>query len=381
MTKRRFAAYNKKDETGSGQEDGSCAEKRFAVRRLKMNGMKITKIFLGSLRVFLCKKGGSGIRAVRVIFHFGIAMLALSLAVFYMARLAPGDPLRSYYGESIERMSAGEREAARERLGLDRPIHIQYGLWVGQALEGDLGISLKYKRPVTEVVAQFLPNTLLLGGLGYVLTFGLSAMLGIFCAVREGSRTDRLLCRAGTVLNSVPSFWVALALILLFSVELGWLPSGGAYDMGEAGDFFGRLRHLILPLTVLIAGHLWYYAYLVRNLLLEEFRQEYVLLCRAKGLERRRIVTAHCMRNLMPPLLSLMAVSIPHILGGTYIVEQVFSYPGLGTLCFESAKYHDYHLLMILSLLTGALVVASNMLADAFCGEEGRRSHWRNASS
>lgn len=151
---------------------------------------------------------------------------------------------------------------------------------------------------------------------------------------------------------------------MIFSVNLGWLPSSGAYALGRAGDILSRLRHLILPLSVLVLSHLWYYAYMVRNKLMEEIRQDYVLLAKAKGLGRRRIVYRHCLRNILPTYLSLMAISIPHILGGTYIVEQVFAYPGLGSLCFESAKYHDYNLLMILCLITGALVILSNLIAQ-----------------
>lgn len=296
--------------------------------------------------------------------QFVVVLFLLSLAVFYMARLSPGDPLRSYYGESVERMNQEERASAMHSLGLDEPLYTQYGIWLKNAFEGDWGLSFKYKQPVTAVIGSMYQNTLLLGGLAYVLTFALALALGVFCALHEESWADKLICKIGTITNCIPSFWVALVLILLFSVNLGWLPSSGAYALGQANSVASRLRHLILPLSVLILSHLWYYAYLVRNKLMEEIRQDYVLLAKAKGLSRRRIVLRHCLRNILPTFLSLMTISIPHILGGTYVVEQVFSYPGLGSLCFESAKYHDYNLLMILCLITGALVILSNMLAQ-----------------
>ena len=312
-----------------------------------------------------------------------VVLFLLSLAVFYMSRLAPGDPLRSYYGESVERMSPQEREQAIQNLGLDQPIYQQYGIWLGNALEGDWGISFKYKQPVTTVIGSMYQNTLLLGGLAYVFTFALALLIGVFCALHEDQWIDKLICKIGTITNCIPSFWVSLVLILIFSVNLGWLPSSGAYALGQANNLASRIEHLILPLTVLVLSHLWYYAYMVRNKLMEEIRQDYVLLAKAKGLSARRIVFRHCLRNILPTYLSLMAISIPHILGGTYIVEQVFSYPGLGSLCFESAKYHDYNLLMILCLLTGVLVIVSNLIAqilhdriDPRMKQEGGQSAW-----
>lgn len=306
-------------------------------------------------------------RALKLGLQFFATMLVLSLAVFYMARLAPGDPLKSYYGEGVERMSVSDRAAATARLGLDRPILTQYGVWAKNALAGDFGISLKYKRSVVSVIGGAWQNTLLLSGLAYLLTFALALPLGVFCALREDSAADRLICKAGAIANCLPSFWVALLLILLFSVSLGVLPSGGAYETGKALDLVSRMRHLVLPLAVLLLGHLWYYACMVRNLMLAEIRQDYVFFCRAKGLTRGQIVRRHCLRNILPAYIGMMAVSVPHLIGGGYVVEQVFSYPGLGTLCFESAKYHDYNLLMLLCLLTGAVVVAASLIAQWLC--------------
>lgn len=166
-------------------------------------------------------------------------------------------------------------------------------------------------------------------------------------------------------MSCVPEFWLSLVLILIFAVQLRWLPSSGAYSVGSAGGFSDRARHLVLPVTVVVLGHLWYYAYLVRNRLLEELRADYVLLAKGKGLGGRRVLLRHCLRNVMPAYLSIMAISVPHIIGGTYIIESVFSYPGLGTLSYESARYQDYNLLMVLCILTGAVVMACSLLAQA----------------
>ena len=293
-----------------------------------------------------------------------LSLFVLTTAAFYIARLAPGDPLASYYGERVEKMSPQERAQAEQRLGLNAPIHVQYIRWLQGALRGDFGISYKYKTDVLEVIGGRIGNTLLLGGVGFVLIFGLSLGLGLLCAWREDGWIDRVLCRAGTAISCIPEFWLSLVLILIFAVNLRWLPSSGAYSVGNANDIPDRVLHLILPLTVTVLGHLWYYAYMIRNKLLEEVRAEYVLLAKAKGLSRRGILFRHCLRNVMPAYLSIMAISVPHILGGTYIVEAVFSYPGIGTLSYESARYQDYNLLMVLCIFSGVLVILFNILAQ-----------------
>lgn len=295
---------------------------------------------------------------------FLLSVLVLSAVVFFLSRLTPTDPLQAYYGERTEKMTAEEKEWAREKLGLNQPIAVQYLRWLQNALKGDFGISYKYKQSVTTVIGKRVGNTLLLGGGGFVLIFVGSLLLGVLCAWREDGWLDKLLCRLGTAMSCVPEFWLSLVLILVFSIWLGWLPSSGAYSVGNSASLSDRAEHLILPLTVVILGHLWYYAYLVRGRLLEEARADYVLLCRAKGLSKRKILFGHCLRNAMPAYLSLMAVSVPHILGGTYIVETVFSYPGLGTLSYESAQLADYNLLMVLAMLTGVTVIFCNLLGQ-----------------
>lgn len=306
-----------------------------------------------------------GLKAGRKVVSFILSVWILSVVVFYMARLAPGDPLVSYYGDRVEKMSRTERERAEDKLGLNDPVTVQYFRWIGRALQGDFGISYKYKMDVTEVIGKRVGNTLILGGIGFLLTFGLSLLLGVLCAWHEDRLIDRLICKAGTVTSCIPEFWLSLVLILVFAVHLRLFPSSGAYTIGREGETGDRIWHLILPMTVVVTGHLWYYAYMVRNKLLEEVRTDYVLLARAKGLRKRSIMFRHCIWNMMPSYLGIMAVSVPHVLGGTYIVETVFSYPGLGTLSYESARYKDYNLLMVLCLMSGIMVILCNMAAQA----------------
>ena len=233
-----------------------------------------------------------------------------------------------------------------------------------KCLHGEFGISFKYKQDVVEVIGGRIGNTLVLGGIGFIIMFAGALLLGILCAWYENRLADRLLCKLGTISSCIPEFWMALVLILVFSVNLKILPSSGAYSTGNAGDIGDRVLHLIMPLTIVVMEHLWYYAYMIRNKILEEVRADYVLLAKAKGLDKKKLMFRHCVRNVMPAYLSIMAIAVPHVLGGTYVVESVFSYPGIGALSYESARYHDYNLLMLLCMMSGILVIFCNIVSQ-----------------
>jgi peptide/nickel transport system permease protein len=262
-------------------------------------------------------------------------------------------------------MTAEELNAARVRLGLDAPINIQYIKWIGNAVHGDFGLSLKYKMPALEVIAPLIGNTLILGGTAYILVFGLATLLALFCAMNEDTLIDKIICKVGTAAYYIPPFWLGVVLVLIFSINLNWLPSSGAYDFGLSDDIINRIRHMVLPLIVMILSHLWYYAYMIRNKLLDEVRKDYVLLAKSKGCTKTEIVLKHCFRNVAPTIVSIMAISIPHVLSGTYIAEAVFNYPGVGALSVESTKYHDYNLLMLVVLITGVMVILSSIIAQS----------------
>lgn len=310
------------------------------------------------------------IKSNRIIYYgkkflvFLLSVLILSAVVFYVSRLAPGDPLVSYYGERTEKMSPQEREWAMNKLGLNEPIHVQYVKWLEQAFHGNFGISFKYKQDVLQVISGRIVNTLLLGGIGFLLIFAGSLLLGILCAWNEDGWVDRILCKIGTISSCIPEFWLSIVLILIFAVTLRILPSSGAYSTGKADDVGDRILHLIMPLIIVTLEHLWYYAYMIRNKILEEVRADYVLLAKSKGVTKRTILFKHCLRNVLPAYFSIMAIAVPHVLGGTFVVESVFSYPGIGALSYESARYHDYNLLMLLCIMSGVLVIFCNMLSQ-----------------
>lgn len=304
------------------------------------------------------------IKFFRKLLFLFVSIFGLSFAVFFLSRMTPADPLFSYYGERVEKMSVLEKEMAREKLGLNDSILIQYERWIKRALEGDFGISYKYKQDVWEVISGRIANTLLLGGLGFLFTFFGAVFLGMLCARKENGIVDRTVCFLGTFISCIPEFWLALVLILLFSVKIRLFPGSGAYSIGRSHDLMDRIWHLVLPLLVILMGHLWYYAYQVRNKLLEEQKAGYVKLARMKGLSEAKIMLFHCLPNILPSYISLMAISVAHILGGTYIVELVFSYPGIGMLSYESARYADYNLLMVLTLLNGILMMVCTMAGE-----------------
>lgn len=309
-----------------------------------------------------------------------LSLIVLSLIVFFVSRLAPGDPLKAYYGEAVERMSQEQLDAAQERLGLDDPLIVQYGRWLANAAGGDFGISYQYKQPASDVIGQVFGNTAALAIVSFVLIFVLGLLLAVFCVRHEGKTIDRIICRIGVATNSIPEFFVALILILVFAAGMGILPQSGANSIGmgtamsaasAAGSGISaltiladRVIHLILPVSAIVISHLWYCTYLMRNKLSEEISKDYILMLKVKGLSERRIIYRHCLKNIMPACISIMAIFLPHLLGGAYVVELVFSYPGMGKLGVESAQFHDYNMLMLICLITGAMVIAANMAAQ-----------------
>lgn len=294
---------------------------------------------------------------------FIITMFVLSILIFVMARLAPGDPLQAFYGDALETMSQAEMDNARIRLGLDGSIAVQYVRWLILALGGDFGLSLQYKMPAMDVITPLIGNSLILGVIAYILVFALAIILAVICAKHEDGIIDKIICKVGTMTYFIPAFWLGVLLVLVFSVNLHWFPSSGAYDYGMSGDILNRLWHMVLPLTIMIFSHVWYYAYMIRNKLLDENRKDYVLLAKIKGLNKSEILWKHSLRNVAPTIVNLMAISIPHVTSGTAIAEAVFNYPGIGNLAITAAKYHDYNLLMILVLITGAIVIISSICA------------------
>ncbi|MDU0938838.1 MAG: ABC transporter permease [Clostridiales bacterium] len=303
-------------------------------------------------------------RIVKRVLLLILAMFILSIVVFILARLTPGDPLQSYYGDQLDFMKESEISAARQKLGLDSNMVVQYFRWLGGVFHGNFGLSLKYRQPVINVIKPLVGNTILLGLISYACTFVIAIILACICAINEDGIVDKLISKIVTTIYYIPSFWLGVILVLIFAVNLKWMPSSGAYDFGMAGSISNRIRHLILPVTVMVVSHVGYYTYMIRNKLLDETRKDYVLLAKSKGCTRVEIIRKHCLRNVLPTIISLMAISIPHITGGTVVVESIFHYPGIGNLAIESTKFHDYNLLMLTVIITGFVVFLGGFIAQ-----------------
>lgn len=300
-------------------------------------------------------------------------VLGVATVVFFILSLAPGDPTSRYMAPSVPPEVV---EQVRSNMGLDQPIHLRYVKWVGSVLTGDFGYSLGKNRPVAALFAEMLPNTLLLSGTALAAAFLAGVLLGVLQAVRQHSLWDQLLSVGALFFYSMPSFWLALMLVLIFSLHAsgwGWwplnLPASGMQSvdyefLSPPGKLLDRLRHLLLPATaltlVLAAGIARY----MRGGMLEVIHQDYVRTARAKGLPEQAVIFRHALRNAVGTVVTLFGLYFPMLLGGTVFVETVFGWPGMGKLVVDAIGQRDYPVVMAGTFLFGVLVVVGNLLAD-----------------
>ncbi len=287
-------------------------------------------------------------------------------ATFFLLHLAPGDPTLTF--EST-RVPPAQRALLRHTYGLDRPLPVQYARWLVAVLSGQLGTSLVQGRPVARVVVEALRPTLLLGSAALVIDYGVGLLLGISAARRQGRPFDAAVRVVSLVLTSQPTFWVALMAVLVVSTWLPILPishmhSTGAEEWSAPARWADLLRHLALPALCLglpLAGAT---ARFVRASFLEVMGRPFILAARARGLSERRVVWAHGLRNAAIPVVQLLALSVPALLSGSLVTEVIFAWPGLGRLTFDSILARDYPVLLATTMLSAALVLLGNLLAD-----------------
>ncbi len=290
--------------------------------------------------------------------------------LFILLHLAPGDPTTAYFNPNV---SPDVIEQMRRNFGLDQPLLEQYLRWLGSFLTGDFGFSFSRLRPVRDVLAEALPNTLWLGGTSLVAIFLVGGIVGIVQAVRQYSRTDHLLTFVTLFIYSIPTFWLGVVLILWVSSP-AWpdalrLPISGMQSLDHANlDLWGRIvdrtRHLVLPTTALGLASAAAVARYMRGSMLETIDEDYVRTARAKGLSERRVILAHALRNALIPVVSLLGLFLPILFGGAVVVEYIFSWPGMGRLMYDAISARDYPLVMAGSFLFAVLVVAGNLVAD-----------------
>lgn len=297
-------------------------------------------------------------------------LLAAAVVVFLLLHLAPGDPAAAYLHPDIPPEVV---EQVRRDMGLGRPIHVQLVHWLGAVLTGDLGYSVSQGQPVARAIAEAFPETLLLGGTALVISFGAGGALGAFQGLRPWTPTDRTLTAATLLAYSVPAFWLALLLILVFSAEpvrsVLALPLTGATSvdhdlLGLGRRLLDRARHLVLPAAALSLGPAAAVARHARSAVVEAREADHVRAARARGLPERVVARRHVVRNALLPLASLFGLYLPRLLGGAVVVEVIFAWAGMGRLLYRGVLARDYPLVLAATLLFAALVVVGNLLAD-----------------
>ena len=296
-------------------------------------------------------------------------LLFVSVTVFALLHAAPGGPTGAYMRRGS--MNAADLAALEAKLGLNDPLPIQYGKWLGRVLQGDLGMAVTTKRPVSVEILDRLPNTLTLMAVAWVVTLMIAIPVGILSAIRQYSKFDHAVTTLTFIGQSIPIFWFGLILLLVFYMKLEnpftgepLLPAGGVSTIGAPFSLSDRIKHLILPVTMLAAGWVAWYSRFLRASMLETIHQDYVRTARAKGLSERLVVLGHGFRNAALPLVTLMALDVPFLFTGALFTEVIFAWPGMGRLFYAAAERRDYGLLMAIIMITSVLIIFANILAD-----------------
>ena len=297
-------------------------------------------------------------------------LLGVATVTFFIVHLAPGDPMDMFLEQRYRRQINPEViELLRQKYGLDQPIHVQYVKWIGNLARGDLGESFRHRRPVATLIAERIPFTLQLTVLALFFDALVGIALGIFSAIKQYSLADKAITLGSLIIYSIPGFWLALMLVLIFSVNLGWLPTSQTRSLDyELLSWFEKLLdllwHLVLPVFVLGIASAAGTARYMRNRLLEVLSEEYILAARARGLKERAVILKHALRNALIPIVTIYGLSLPFLLGGAVLIENVFAWPGMGTLAVEAVRGRDYPVILATSMMGAVLVVVGNLLAD-----------------
>jgi peptide/nickel transport system permease protein len=296
-----------------------------------------------------------------------IVILAITVLSFLLIRMTPGDPALVMAGEAG---AADQKyiDDLRHEFGLDKPLYVQLARYMEHVVQGDLGYSYRQHLPVTELIGQRLPQTLLLTGSAMLLALVLGVGLGTLAAVHAGGLADTAITSIALLVFATPSFWLGLMAMLLFSVQLDWLPLFGMMTIGPELGFAARamdvLRHLVLPATTLGLFFVAIYARLTRASMLEIAELDFVRTARAKGVTERRVVTRHILRNALLPVVSFAGLQAGYLIGGSVLIETVFAWPGIGRLAYEAVVGRDYTVLMGVFIVTSIMVVGFNILTD-----------------
>lgn len=299
-------------------------------------------------------------------------VLGIATVLFIVVNLAPGDPVSRLVGPNVSPEAMAQM---RSNWGLDEPLPVRYVKWLGELAQGEFGESFSRRRPARDVVFEILPNTLVLSAFAIVGAFLIGILLGVLQAVRRGSALDSILSIVSLFFYSMPAFWLAIMMVLLFSLQAqlwGWpisFPGSGMISVDHSLMTFterlgDRVSHLVLPavsLSLILAAGIARYT---RGTMIEVLGEDYIRTARAKGLSERTVIFRHALRNALLPLLTLAGLYLPFLLSGTVFIETVFAWPGMGKLMVDSIATRDYPVVMAGGFLFAVVVVAGNLLAD-----------------
>ncbi len=289
----------------------------------------------------------------------------VSLISFAIIKAAPGDPVRLYTSSGMTKAAPEDIERIRENLGLNDPLPVQYVRWLEQAVQGNLGYSIASHRPVTELIWEKLPASLMLMGISLVISMGLGILIGVIAAVKRYSAFDYGTTIFAFLGASLPSFWLSMILIWFFAVRLGWLPTGQMHSFRPDGPvWLDTAKHFVLPVIVTSYIGLIVWVRYQRGSMIEALNQDYVRTARAKGLDTKAVLYRHAWRNSLVPIVTLFGFSIANLVAGSYVIEYVFSWPGMANFGFEAILKRDYPVIMGVTLVSSIFIIAGNLIAD-----------------
>ena len=289
-----------------------------------------------------------------------VVLFVVSLLTFFLINLAPGGP-----SSLIDfTTTTAELEARLKRFGLDRPVHERYVTWLTGAVRGDLGTSINQGLPVSRLLAQRIQPTLVLGLSSLALATVLGVALGLIAAMQRDRWPDHVVSTISTLGMSVPNFWLGIVVIIVFAVNLGWLPASGSASIGRGFDRGDRVRHLVLPASVLAFSLMPNIVRVTRAAVLETLASDFVRTARAKGLREVSVMIKHTMRNALVPVVAMLGLIATVLFSGSVVIESVFGWAGIGRLAIEAANGRDYPVILGVTLLAGAIVVLVNLIVD-----------------